>query len=155
MAPPEKDFLTLQKELTGYFQLWRDGKRSEWDNDSTHRKEAKNMQFPRPGKWKGHSQDRISKSVRHRITRPSNLKGPTGKSAMATKAAEQLEEALKVANLRFEKILGWGGLGIACLFEGTNSGGDTFKIVCKANLRKEYSYILARERRAHVVRRSS
>lgn len=148
----EEDFVNFQKYNTEYFRFWREGRHYEWENDPDgQREEAKKIQFPRPGAWGGHKQHRVSRSRRHRITKPTNLKGPAEHKAAALNVSRVLEGKLKAADLRFLKILGWGGLGIACLYEVTGANGEKYNIVCKANLRKEYNYVLERERQSHIV----
>lgn len=153
---PDKEYLKYQKKTTEYFRLWRAGRRDEWNADpKLHEKQSKDIQFPLPGQWKGHTSRYLSTRTRYRITKASGTLGPQQYRAKVKEVAQNLQGKLSLVQLRLEKLLGWGGQGIACLFNGTDSTGEIFKFVCKTSLQKEYEYILERERRSHFVSPSS
>ncbi|KAL1860492.1 hypothetical protein VTK73DRAFT_7293 [Phialemonium thermophilum] len=87
-----------------------------------------------------------------KIARVERENGPSGLRGAAEEGARRIEEANRVAGLRFEKILGWGGLGIAALFAIREPDGRIFKVVCKTDLRADDERsTLGREKEYHIV----
>lgn len=146
----EKEFRDEQKMRTRFFQLWRAGKVNHFD--SHVKNAAKKDSFPRVGTWQGHERIRFP-SKPQRIRSTHDEVGPGSLRPQAHKAAQQLEAQLKASNIRFEKMIGWGGGGIACLCETTKENGEKFKIVCKASISQNPDDTLELEWDNHMVRK--
>lgn len=69
----------------------------------------------------------------------------------AESAATAARETVEGANIRFRKILGWGGIGVAALYDLLLTDGSSKKIVLKANMTKSNSNALVYEKAMHIV----
>ena len=136
----EEEIRLAQRQLTDYFHHWRHGLGNRYDRRSRKDAIAK-IQFP------------VKVPVFHnprRITEVWDEAGPASLKNRAIQAMKQLSERTDIAGLRFVKILGWGGLGVAALFETVNDSGRRTRVVCKMDLHKEYPCV-AGEIEMHLV----
>jgi hypothetical protein len=151
----EEEILFLQKYMTDFFHLWRIGDRNADPYDARERMAVLNyMQFPKPGKWPGHRKKKYYmgiKPVPARIHKQRSEAGPGVFRRQANLAAATLARKLQAADFRVGKILGWGGLGMACLVEGTKDNGEKFRVVCKVALHTTDQDALATEKRNHIA----
>ncbi|KAK4132684.1 kinase-like protein [Trichocladium antarcticum] len=139
MAPPHTDEVIrkFQRELTDYFSFWRAGQGRKYNRQDRHAAAAK-IEFPKKGKWPGFPRGQPPPSRRlHRIQKVWDEKGPSNKYPAARQVNSQMAARMQVAGFRFVKILGWGGLGVASLFEAVDPGRGTKKVVCKMDLRRD------------------
>ncbi|KAH8904774.1 kinase-like protein [Coniochaeta sp. PMI_546] len=145
----EARLLYLQKTSTDFFHLWRAGYDEAQKYDRQKRAAIlRHMRFPRSGEWVGHQEmnwgpplHRIVKKARRRRDR---YRDQANRNAMA------LDQNLQFADLRVGRILGWGGLGIACEVDGTKPNGETLKVVCKVALHGTEQEAMAKEKRNHI-----
>lgn len=146
--------LALQKKRTDYFYLWRDGDEQVFEYDEDRRRHVlQRMEFPLRGRWPGHRFRFAPGSRRpsiYRIQKPRTQDtGPRRNRDLAENIAAQMDAQLEFAGLRVTRILGWGGLGIACAVEGHRAkDGVPVKLVCKAAL---VDGGMGQEKRNHVL----
>ena len=76
--------------------------------------------------------------------------GPENYEKKAKEAALKLAEKIAVADFKLVKVLGWGGLGVASLFETVTDSGKKVKVVCKMDLHGDHPCV-AKEIAMHVV----
>ncbi|KAK3689432.1 hypothetical protein B0T22DRAFT_378420 [Podospora appendiculata] len=138
----------LQRELTDYFNLYRDGHGHHW-HPGIRRREIAKIDFPNKRKYPGHHRATPTVHKTYRIREVWGEKGPKETQYNAMKAANRLGARMETAGFRFIKILGWGGLGVACLFEVANPQGQVQKVVCKMDLHRGYN-LIAREIENHL-----
>ncbi|KAK4447935.1 hypothetical protein QBC34DRAFT_495764 [Podospora aff. communis PSN243] len=140
--PPDL-FLRLQKRQTDFFAHWRNTDVEEpWDWGD-RRMQIERMRFPKPP------------PVPQFVVQPVDLYdaempagfvdlgtheggGPEEKTADAKGRAEGQRKVMEVAGFKFVKLLGWGGMGVACLFEADAEGeGTRPRVVCKMEMSGE------------------
>lgn len=146
------DLLYIQKRNTDFFNLWREGDEQVYNYDGDRRQHVlRQMPFPRRGRWPGHRKKNYPNGSRpylYRIVKQRSHIGPDSRRVAAEDVAAGLGAALQFADLRLTKILGWGGLGIACAIEGHRASGEPIKVVYKAALDDEG---MAEEKRNHIL----
>ncbi|KAK4040783.1 hypothetical protein C8A01DRAFT_35158 [Parachaetomium inaequale] len=151
MAGPQPtidELRAMQLHMTDYFRFWRAGLDQRY-NLPTRKEVLAAMQFPVPGRWPGFPRP---KEVRHAPRRIKDMwggAGPRDYEKTAEEAALGLAERIAVADFKLVKVLGWGGLGVATLFETITAGGRTVKVVCKMDLHGEHPCV-AKEIDMHV-----
>lgn len=145
-------FRDVQREQSDYFAYYRMGRASSWSRHK-RREAIHNLEFPRrhPSHWPSFGPPPPRPG-------PSTFKEPQpyrksqedvkkeGPSSAVQRRAKRLERLLAQEGIKFEKVLGWGGFGMACLF--SMDGGDR-KVVVKIELEGKYS--IERERRNYEV----
>ena len=137
----------VQRQSCDYFDFWRQG-RENLHMPDYRRDEIAERQHPRKGQWRGFDDKDIPKRRQlkyegYPIVGYSG-KGPDQLVDAAEDASEMLTEKMEAAGFRFVRILGWGGLGVAAMFEAVDKDektGKRKKIVCKMDLHSGYSYI--------------
>lgn len=145
----EQKLRLLQLQRTDFFYLWREGDQQAKIYDKNARFLVyRHMTFPKVGEWPGHF-PQGTRGTMYRI-RKSPLKGHEAQRRNAEKKARELDGQLRLADMKVGKILGWGGLGIACLVEGTKKDGKPMKVVAKVALNKEENRAMAEEKRCHI-----
>jgi hypothetical protein len=147
------NLLALQKSNTDFFYLWRDGDEQIYEYDKNRRRFVlDHMRFPRPGRWPGHGRRYGPHRPRphiYRIQKSRGHKGSEDTRHAAENIAAALDAELRFAGLRVGKILGWGGLGIACAVDGEKANGEPIKVVCKAALSADAG--MEEEKQNHVL----
>jgi hypothetical protein len=139
----------MQLHMTDYFRFWRAGLGPRYDLNA--RKDAlATMQFPTPGRWPGFAKPKDIRRAPRRITDVWQGAGPDEYKKTATYAARKLAEDVAVVDFRLVKVLGWGGLGVATLFETFAPAGRKVKVVCKMDLHGHHPCV-AKEMAMHVV----
>ncbi|CCC11424.1 unnamed protein product [Sordaria macrospora k-hell] len=157
-------FRDVQREQTDYFAYHRAGRASSW---SKHRRRdaIHNLGFPRrhPARWPG-----FGPPPPHPGRSTFREPAPYAKSqedgrqespnSGVQRRAKRLERLLAHEGMRFEKVLGWGGFGMACLFSMTGAGrggqgGGGDKVVVKIEL--EARGTLEMERRNYELMRNA
>jgi hypothetical protein len=143
----------VQRQQTDYFLYWRLGQAHGYNRNDRKDAIARN-EFPRKGKWM---------SFRKGLGRPLHRArkiievweeaGPQETYLAAQQANAQMAARMEVAGFKFVKILGWGGLGVASLFESVDPRRRRRKVVCKMDLRKDVSCIKG-EIQMHLVSKS-
>ncbi|KAK4159072.1 hypothetical protein QBC43DRAFT_362721 [Cladorrhinum sp. PSN259] len=144
-----KQFRWLQRRDKDYFDHWRRGFCDTYD-ESKRVHIIAGLKVPTPGVWKGH---RSMFKLNHqpwKIKKPWDEAGPSVFKKKAQKAAVTLTKQMRPAGFKFIKLLGWGGLGVCCLFEVDDGTGKKTRVVCKMDLDSRHNYI-HKEIRAHVA----
>lgn len=155
-GPSVDEVRQYQRELTDYFKFWRRGERHM--HHLQLRKDAiANIKFPAKGRWPGF--DRKHAPARHRPMRINNAWAEGGPDVLknnAIAANSRLISRMKVAGFAFKKILGWGGLGVASLFEAIDGTDPTKRalVVCKLDLYNDHPCVV-HEIGMHMVSLSS
>jgi hypothetical protein len=134
--PTEEELRRMQRAMTDYFHFWRRGHAHRWDRWERQAHFEK-MPFPRKGKWPGFdkSEDR-DKTFRkpRKIAQIWDAAGPGYTKFRASQVTKTMESRMEVAEFKFVKILGWGGLGVASLWEAVSPMGRKRRVVCKMDL---------------------
>ncbi|OIW26993.1 hypothetical protein CONLIGDRAFT_494166 [Coniochaeta ligniaria NRRL 30616] len=148
--PNNDAFVQMQKARMDFFNLWRHNNPICQNYDRRARQPVLDaLQFPRAGQWPGHVR-RTTFPQLYRIVKSSH-KGPEEHRRRAQRHATALDGVLKFADLRVGRILGWGGLGIACEVEGTKAHGEPLKVVCKVALHDSEKEAMSIEKGWHIL----
>ncbi|KAK4446599.1 hypothetical protein QBC34DRAFT_149582 [Podospora aff. communis PSN243] len=137
------DFEIRQKSDTDYFEYWRKGLAGVWDEEERE-PVYMGMQFPRPGPMPPWPEGREPAPP----GRPEELykldedfgAGVDENKDEAEAANLELQQEIVAAGFHFVKLLGWGGCGVAALYEyeplpGTvGSLGEKPKVVVKLDI---------------------
>ncbi|KAB5545793.1 kinase-like domain-containing protein [Coniochaeta sp. 2T2.1] len=149
----EEDLLNFQKEMTDYFQLWRQGDDQIFDYNPEHRrKQLEELQFPRATPWKG-----LQGRRRGQIYGVAKRRLLPKFDGTAIERGKDMNKKLRPTGLKVRKVLGAGGGGIACEVDGKDSDGKVVKLVCKTSFRiqmeaeKDMHILMAGAR--HIVQR--
>jgi hypothetical protein len=108
----------FQRKLTDYFDYWRDGIANKWDG--TRAPEYLRMQFPRPGAmpdWPLDHRPGPIGNVDLEWKDMSLASGVEETKEAAEKANMELRSRMVFAGFKFVKLLGWGGCGVAALYQ--------------------------------------
>ncbi|KAK0737971.1 hypothetical protein B0T18DRAFT_237284 [Schizothecium vesticola] len=141
----DAELLKLQKNLGDQFEEWRTGRDPTMGSSRLDFMGALGRPHPRAGKWPGLDAGGHGPKPggirRPRLPLPigpaSAACGGRGTEKTAKKASKKMTEELEVAGFRFVKILGWGGLGVASLYETEDKNlktGLCRRVVCKMDL---------------------
>lgn len=160
---PRADKLRRAKQLyTDYFTEFRRGLGHSYNRD---RREhiIDNTVHPKLRRWGG-LRDPFLAARGPRITRnPAIFPGPMPESPglLAPAARAKLEEAYSTtfnlnrdftpANVSFQKILGHGGFGVAALFALYDLTGREFRLVVKADIRRDGGDTITKERNNMIL----
>ncbi|KAK3334297.1 kinase-like domain-containing protein [Neurospora tetraspora] len=151
----------VQREQTDYFAYYRMGRASSWSRNK-RRDAIHNLEFPRrrPTHWPGFGPP-PPRPGRNTFREPEPYSKSQedakkeGPSPGVQRRARRLERLLAQEDMRFEKVLGWGGFGMACLFTmpggGGQGGGE--KVVVKIEL--EGRDTVEKERRNYELMRDA
>ncbi|KAK4203431.1 hypothetical protein QBC40DRAFT_167067 [Triangularia verruculosa] len=142
-------FRELQRQRQDYFAHFRRGE--TWFVDRRH--EWINLPIPRPGAWRGYDVNYRNPNWTRNIHKLENVwahQGPLQTRDDALQANKRLAGAMHVAGFRHVKILGWGGLGVASLYEAIGRGRNRLKVVCKIDIFPQHPCI-PHEVKAHLM----
>ena len=143
--PSVEEIRAYQRQQTDYFYFWRLGQGRKYDREARRDAIAK-IDFPRQGKWPGFERPQPGgaepEHMMKRRYRPRPIAsvwseaGPSSTKLAAGEAKQRLVRKMETAGFRFVKLLGWGGLGVAILFETIGKGekGERMKVVVKMDL---------------------
>lgn len=141
MPPTTESIRALQRSQTDYFHFWRLGQADRY-NRVARREAIGKIVFPAKGNWPG-----FERTKDKPVHAPAPIDeiwqdhGPRRTEHRAAEVAQQMATRMEVVGFRLVKILGWGGLGVATLFEKTDEAGVKTKLVCKLDLSKDDPYI--------------
>lgn len=141
------DLLELQKTLGDEFEEFRTGKDPTMNparldfTGPLGRAPLLGRPHPRPGRWPGLDAATVPAVRRPRFQRPFRHdtpgRGSSDRLKHARRAAKKMTRELEVAGFRFVRILGFGGLGVASLYEAEDKDAETGvrrRVVCKMDL---------------------
>ncbi|KAL1840784.1 hypothetical protein VTJ49DRAFT_7739 [Mycothermus thermophilus] len=124
-----------QREITDYFYYWRKGRARDWNTES--RADAiSRVRIPKPGKWPGFDgRGTTQRKDLHPVRQWKDI-GPEETKPVAVQRASDLDRRVEAAGFKVIKLLGWGGLGLACLIEYLEHG-QVKRVVAKADIYTE------------------
>jgi hypothetical protein len=132
----------LKQMNADYFNFFRAGKAFMWDEDD-RRADIKKLVIGQTWPpFRGHSKETTDKLLAratrnastYRVAAFNQLRQMARLANQDAEIRESLNTAARKAwkaGLRFHRVLGCGGNGLAALFEAKNSRGKTLKVVCK------------------------
>lgn len=137
-----------RQKVSDFARFYREGMVHQWSDEKRYPAYTK-IQLPKPGKWPG--VDRTLWSVnRHprghelspTVVRRGSIGGPSDLKASAINATKETTPKLEPYGLKFKKMLGWGGLGVASLFELQDMNGNARrKVVVKSDLHVDQPHV--------------
>ncbi|KAK0701368.1 hypothetical protein B0T21DRAFT_115945 [Apiosordaria backusii] len=142
-------FRDLQRQKQDYFahhrrgEVWFADRRDIW----------KDFPAPKPGVWPGfemHYRNPAWLRKPERIRFPWDEAGPSSTRQAAMEADQRLAQTMAVAEFKSVKVLGWGGLGVASLYEAVGKNNEKLKVVCKCDIYPHYPCI-SREIKCHLM----
>ncbi|ROV98751.1 hypothetical protein VMCG_06765 [Cytospora schulzeri] len=173
----ESELRSVQRETTDYFNEWRAG-RAGWYDRRRRRDNIARIVHPRAGQWPGHvdllgpdSWPPVEISRQPYIFSSSLGSSSGALFVMSMDTRDRLMEAnnavdwigrrFKPARFRFRKRLGYGGCGVAALFEMVDRRGRAVPVVVKTDLkrdrrdtiRKEKENMISMAGAKHIVQR--
>jgi len=158
----DAELLKLQKNLGDQFEKWRTGKDPTMGSSRQDFMGPLGRPHPRAGKWPGLDAGSPGPKAggirRPRLHPPigpaSAARGDRGTEKNANKTSKKMTEELEMAGFRFVKILGWGGLGVASLYETEDKNPETGlcqRVVCKMDLWPKTDPLIGGEIDTHNV----
>ncbi|KAK0660139.1 hypothetical protein QBC41DRAFT_41867 [Cercophora samala] len=146
-----KGFRQLQQMRQDYFDHFRRG--LSWNVDD-RRDEWNRLKVPKPGKWPGYeAQLKKNPKGHNRIRKISCVwadAGPPSTKRAAMEANDRLAVTMQVAQFKLVKVLGWGGLGVASMYDAIGKNNENLRVVCKIDIHPHYPCI-PREVKAHLM----
>ncbi|CAP62227.1 uncharacterized protein PODANS_5_11883 [Podospora anserina S mat+] len=140
-----KAFRYMQRQRQDYFDQFRRGLNyGQPGNEALMR-----MQVPKPGKWKGY-QNKHARHFVYKIQEVWDEAGPGQTRQAALEANDRLAATMAVADFRLVKVLGWGGLGVASMYDAVGKDNKMLRVVCKIDIFPHYPCI-PREVKAHLM----
>jgi hypothetical protein len=132
---------------TDYFKLYREGRVAEWSVEK-RRPIYEQLKLPRSGKWPGLNEGGRANAnprtidLRVMTARHDAEGGFKGTQANAHAAVARMTPEVQPYGLTFKKLLGWGGLGVASLFELKDRNGNARRqVVVKSDLNTNQSLV--------------
>jgi hypothetical protein len=158
----DAELLKLQKSLGDQFEEWRTGRDPVMGSSRLDFMGPLGRPHPRAGRWPG--LDAVGHGPKPSGIRRPRLHLPIGPASAACgdreternaiKASHKMAKELEVAGFRFVKILGWGGLGVASLYETEDKNPETGlrrRVVCKMDLWPKTDPLIGGEIDTHNV----
>ncbi|VBB81436.1 Putative protein of unknown function [Podospora comata] len=140
-----KAFRYMQRQRQDYFDQFRRGLNyGHPGNEALMR-----LQVPKPGKWKGY-QNKHARHFVYKIQEVWDEAGPGQTRQAALEANDRLAATMAVADFRLVKVLGWGGLGVASMYDALGKDNKMLRVVCKIDIFPHYPCI-PREVKAHLM----
>lgn len=140
-----KAFRYMQRQRQDYFDQFRRGLNyGHPGNEALMR-----LQVPKPGKWKGY-QNKHARHFVYKIQEVWDEAGPGQTRQAALEANDRLAATMAVADFRLVKVLGWGGLGVASMYDAFGKDNKMLRVVCKIDIFPHYPCI-PREVKAHLM----
>ncbi|KAK4642082.1 LOW QUALITY PROTEIN: hypothetical protein QC761_511883 [Podospora bellae-mahoneyi] len=140
-----KAFRYMQRQRQDYFDQFRRGLNYGHPGNEALMK----LQVPKPGKWKGY-QNKHARHFIYKIQEVWDEAGPGQTRQAALEANDRLAATMAVADFRLVKVLGWGGLGVASMYDAVGKDNKTLRVVCKIDIFPHYPCI-PREVKAHLM----
>ncbi len=159
-----KKFRELQRQSRAYFKYWRNGRSVSGIRRSVFMK----YRVPRPGRWGGIEskmdttpplESLVDRATLAPIRAAANEAGDdlskdSGK--VIETRARRLGNTLRPYEIRLNKVIGWGGLGVAALFdikEDRVQQANWKKVVVKCDLKEpeDGKYYVEAEKEWHEV----
>ncbi|KAK3319613.1 kinase-like domain-containing protein [Cercophora scortea] len=150
-------FREERQELTEYFEFFNKGIIHTWDQ-AKRRPIYKKMKLPYKGLWRTHHNNPfaqqaplIGATAMRLFEQQHNAGGnPDRATIPSTPHGKAIEANLESEhNLHLKKVLGWGGLGIASLYEVRDDDGKRVKdVVVKYSLKPNKA--ITREKQVHA-----
>ncbi|KAH8893267.1 kinase-like protein [Thozetella sp. PMI_491] len=140
----QREFRELQRRQRSYFKYWRTGNSLRW-NERALKPTWRRYRIPRPGKWEGiESKKDLAPPVGppaarlslHEVT-PARGEPAQDHRGVIEPRARAVAGVLDAYEIRLNRVLGWGGLGLAALFDIREDGEDPLewkKVVIKCDL---------------------
>ena len=145
-----EDFEILRQQTTDFARLYREGRSVEWQ-PARRRRAWQKLQLPRQGVWTDeHRRGRFVNAHPDQFgdLHPYRLRGMSGSGPLHDRAREESAigefiSDLDVYGLKFKKILGWGGLGAAALFDLRDRNGNLLReVVVKCDLQPDTALVV-------------
>ncbi len=158
-------FRALQREFRDYFAYYRRGKVRRW---SENRREPifSRYRVPRPGRWLGIAHDRkgdlappdadlLDQGLLREYGHQAEVVDEAADidDVKIQQRAAEFAKLLKPHKIVFNKVLGWGGQGLALLFDilDLKNENEWTRVVVKCALKRDYDSFTGEEAKWHKV----